>query len=176
MTSGLLLTWIMIINYIHILGEDYVRDWYNEEPQFACSVLSLMVPLIISLTTLFFVLCAKCYMMADTMNYLSLDHDRLSNIILIVMITLIVGEITSLFLIYGSLCPKLKLEKIKEEYNITLPENVKNTPPVVMIHELSLIVPECIFQLIKLMKLRKKSRYNRFWFLKYFIPVNNKLL
>ena len=161
-TSGLLVTWFMIIKYVHILGDDPVREWYTEEPQLACSLLSLMVPNIICLTNLFFVLCAKCYMMADTMNYLSLDHDRLSNIILLLLITLVVGEITFLFLIYGTLCPKLKLEKIKEEFDIALPENIKNTPPVVMIHELSLLVPECIFQLIKFMKQRKKSRYNKF--------------
>ena len=47
-------------------------------------------------------------MMTNPMEYLSLDHDWLSKIALFLIVTSITTEVTTLFLVYGTLCTKVR--------------------------------------------------------------------
>ena len=145
------------IRFFHILFPEQANYFYTYHTEFSCNLLSTFVPGSLFQTNLFFILCAKYYMMVNTMSYLSLDHDRLKKFALIIMIGLNIIEKLILLFIYGSLCPCNKLHKIEKEYGVNVSE-IKAIPPISIIHMISLGLPELIYRIILLIKRRNQNR------------------
>ena len=155
-TGGMLNLNYILVRDLHDMFPEWMESWYRHETQLACSLFTTMVPSVIFLTNLFFVLVTKGYMMLNTLHYLSLNHEKLAKILFWTIAVINFGEFTALFLRYGTLCPKVKLENIRTVYKINLPEDTPHTPAIVPWHIIILIVPEVIFRLSMLKKRRKR--------------------
>ena len=155
-TGGILNLNYILVRDLHDMFPEWMESWYQNDTQLACSLFTSMVPSVIFLTNLFFVLVTKGYMMLNTLHYLGLDHEKLAKVLFCTIVGINAGEFTVLFLRYGTLCPKGKLENIRTVYKINLPEDTPHTPAIVPFHTLILIVPEVIFRISMLLKRRKK--------------------
>lgn len=139
--------------------EDQVTIWYTKNTQLTCSLFNGVVPTIIFLTNLFFVLCTKTYMVANTLRFLSLDHNKLSKIVIGVMLTFIATEVLILYLVYGTLCTKQKLFFLRTKYKIYVPpEDSKYIPTVYYVHLIMLLIPVAINKILKIKNLWKNKR------------------
>ncbi len=104
------------------------------------------------------ILCTKCYMMVNTMRYLSLDHDYLKKIALLGFIAFNTTEKLLIYFTYGTLCPEVKLDKIRIIYNVDI-SNVNHLPKIYALYTVFLGLPEAIYRIIPLLKFRTENRY-----------------
>ena len=157
-SGGLYVMNFKIVRFLNIFMEDQVIIWYTNNTQLTCSLFNGVVPAIIILTNLFFVLCTKTYLVANTLRFLSLDHNKLSKIIICVMLTFIAIEVLILYLVYGTLCTKQKLYFLRTKYKIDLPEDRKYIPTVYYVHMIMLVIPVAIDKILKIKNSWKNRR------------------
>ncbi len=146
-----------LVKFFHLLFTEQSKHFYTYHTELSCNLLSLSVPGSVFQTNLFLILCVKCYMMVNTMKYLGLDHDSLKKIALLGLIGFNVIERLILLYFYGTLCPSVKLYKIRSDYNVSISE-IGKVPPVFLIHMIFLGLPEVVYRIIILRKGRKQRR------------------
>ena len=136
-----------------------VAIWYISNSGLTCSLLSAVVPYICVLISLFFVLCVKSYMTDNALEYLNLNHDILSKIAVLVVVGTIICEVLTLLIVYGSLCPKAKIEVIKQLYSIQVGDCIGEVPPIVIYHASLLLLPATVS---KILSFKDNLRYFKF--------------
>ncbi len=147
-----------INKFFHLLLPDESKYFYSNHTELACNIMSSYLPSTLFISNLTMILCTKCFMMVNTMRYLSLDHDYLKRIALISFIVYHTTEKLLLYFIYGTLCPSSKLDKIRITYNVDV-SNIHHLPRLYFVYVMFLGLPEAIYRIILLRKIRKERRY-----------------
>ena len=157
--SGIAVVWYNLAAII-LQFSSYLSKWVAEYPNMFCTLLRAeTVCEVIIVATIMIQLCKACIVF-NSMYFLSMDHERVFKVILILVLIIFVTHNSLALILAGTLCPAPKLSRILNLNRIEVDEEMKKAaPPLFFVYLFVAFLATMILKLVKKFRNRKERKY-----------------
>ena len=144
-SCSLILVYRLIMELAIAAFHQNIQGFLLTLPNLTCSLLSLEPLIVLFFYNVYVILFFKVMVALYPVQYLSMDHDCVSKMILMLMLTMWSFEYLLLAIIYGTYCHNVQIHFLKQLYSFKFDEaNLNTKPSIVLVHIALILIPQII--------------------------------
>ena len=157
-TCSLILVYRLAMELAIAGFHENIQGYLLTLPNLTCSLLSPEPFIVLFFYNIYVILFFKVMVALYPIQYLSMDHDCVSKMVLMLMLTMWSFEFFMFTIIYGTYCHPVQIYFLKLLYNFKFDEeNLNKKPSIVLVHTAITLIPQ-IIKFIAKTKHRKDKR------------------